>query len=298
MEIDWSSRGRTMKPLKTNDGLTSNQGEKRRPGVVGFSMGAATILLFAVGSASIEVKAQSKDQVDRINRWFDEQKKRKFEIQKPGEIQKAGEIQIPRGMQAIKTYDEKCKRRLVVTTDTLFEFDKSNLNKDATETLKVLGPLIVKQGKHPIQIEGHTDAIGSFEYNQALSEKRAQSVREWLLKNSFVTAQTTVVGYGKNRPIAANYNRDGSDNPEGRRLNRRVEIVIDTCAKLKDPATAAAEAAAKKSQEAAGGSPPGASNATPPGASNATPPGPSNSAHSNSSNTDQANPPAAQEGSP
>jgi outer membrane protein OmpA-like peptidoglycan-associated protein len=157
--------------------------------------------------------------------------------QKPGEIQqpkgpwqKPGAMQVPKGIQAIRTEDAKCQRRLIVGADALFEFNKAALTPDAIETLNALGPLIAKSGRHPVAFEGHTDSIGSPGYNQELSERRAQAVRAWLVERRYVeAASVTVKGFGKTRSIAPNTNPDGSDNPEGRQKNRRVELVIDTC---------------------------------------------------------------------
>ncbi len=76
-------------------------------------------------------------------------------------------------------------------------------------------------------IADHTDSKGSDAYNQRLSEKRAESVKKWLSENAGISADTIkTVGYGETRPMAPNANSDGSDNPEGRQKNRRVEIVI------------------------------------------------------------------------
>lgn len=149
--------------------------------------------------------------------------------QTPGEIQKPGQIQVPRGIQAIKSESEQCRRRLSVVADALFEFNQSTLTPRAEETLGALPPMLAQVGKHPASIEGHTDSIGSAEYNQTLSEQRAQAVKAWLVGKQAVPAATPIKGFGKNRPVAPNANPDGSDNPEGRQKNRRVEIVVDTC---------------------------------------------------------------------
>ncbi len=151
------------------------------------------------------------------------------EIQKPGEIQTPGEIQQPRGVEAIKVQKTQCEERYSVGADVLFEFNKYNLSKIAEETLAALGPMLQKAGSHPIVVEGHTDAIGSDAYNQKLSERRATSVKSWLVSHQFVPASTTIKGYGKKKPIAPNTNSDGTDHPEGRQKNRRVEIVVDIC---------------------------------------------------------------------
>jgi len=157
--------------------------------------------------------------------------------QKPGEIQQPkgpwlnpGPIQVPKGIQAIRTQDDKCQRRLIVGSDALFEFNQATLSAGALETLEALGPLLRKSGKHPVIIEGHTDGIGSLAFNQELSERRAQAVRGWLIAERYAEEGTVgIKGYGKARPIAPNTMADGSDNPAGRQKNRRVEVVIDTC---------------------------------------------------------------------
>ena len=100
------------------------------------------------------------------------------EIQQPkGPWQKPGEIQVPKGIQAVKREDAGCQHRLDVVADALFAFNKSDLNPDAEETLSALGPEITKLGNHPATIEGHTDSIGSADYNQRLSERRADAVK-------------------------------------------------------------------------------------------------------------------------
>ena len=152
------------------------------------------------------------------------------EIQKPRDTwQTPGAIQVPKGIQAIRTEEAKCTKRFSVGADALFEFDKASLTPDAAETLNALLPLLAKAGKHPASIEGHTDAKGSDSYNQALSEKRAQTVKDWLVAKGALPAATPTQGWGKRRPVAPNAKPDGSDDPAGRQKNRRVEVVLDLC---------------------------------------------------------------------
>ena len=152
------------------------------------------------------------------------------ELQKPRDTwQTPGAIQVPKGIQAIRTEEAKCTKRFSVGADALFEFDKADLTPDAAETLNALLPLLAKAGKHPATIEGHTDAKGSDSYNQALSEKRAQTVKDWLVAQGALPATTPTQGWGKRRPVAPNSKPDGSDDPAGRQKNRRVEVVLDLC---------------------------------------------------------------------
>lgn len=158
--------------------------------------------------------------------------------QKPGEIQQPkghwqvpGEIQVPKRIQAIHAQEEKCTQRFQVVSDALFEFDKATLTPDAEETLKALLPLLAKAGPHPATVEGHTDAKGADAYNQTLSEKRAKTVKDWLVAHNALPASTPTAGWGKRKPVAPNTKPDGSDDPAGRQKNRRVEIVLDLCKK-------------------------------------------------------------------
>lgn len=162
--------------------------------------------------------------------------KPKDKWQTPGEFQKPrdtwqqpGEIQVPKGIQAIRTEEAKCTKRFLVGADALFEFDKATLTPDAEETLKALAPLLLKTGPHPATVEGHTDAKGTDAYNQTLSEKRAQTVKDWLAARGALPVTTPIQGWGKRRPVAPNTKPDGSDDPEGRQKNRRVEVVFDLC---------------------------------------------------------------------
>lgn len=152
------------------------------------------------------------------------------EIQQPkGTWQQPGEIQVPKGIQAIRTQDERCAKRFLVGADALFEFDQAALTPDAEETLTALVPLLAKAGKHPVSVEGHTDAKGSDDYNQTLSEKRARAVKDWLVAHNAVPAATSIKGWGEQRPVADNTRPDGSDDPAGRQKNRRVEVVLNLC---------------------------------------------------------------------
>ncbi len=157
----------------------------------------------------------------------DAQQQPKGNWQKPGEIQQPkGTWQVPGEIQKVK---ESCAERYRMGSDALFAFDKADLTPAAEQTLEKLGPMIRSAGKHPISVEGHTDAIGDPKYNQTLSEKRARAVRAWLADKKLVPADAPITGYGKSKPVAPNTRPDGSDNPPGRALNRRVEIVVDTC---------------------------------------------------------------------
>jgi outer membrane protein OmpA-like peptidoglycan-associated protein len=140
---------------------------------------------------------------------------------------------IVKGSGAIKQVDAKCSTTLTVADDALFQPRRWTLNPDAGQTMNALGPMIAKAGKHPVRIESFTDPAGSDDDNQSVSEKRAITVRGWLVNHGYVPEGTPIEGLGQRNPVAPNTKPDGSDDPEGRQKNRRIEIVIDTCSESK-----------------------------------------------------------------
>jgi outer membrane protein OmpA-like peptidoglycan-associated protein len=107
--------------------------------------------------------------------------------------------------------------------DVLFAFGSAELTPAAREAIAAVDDEI-GGGTGTVTIEGHTDAIGSDADNQALSERRAAAVRGALEAALGSGYQYTSVGFGETRPVAPNAKPDGSDDPDGRALNRRVEI--------------------------------------------------------------------------
>lgn len=109
----------------------------------------------------------------------------------------------------------------------LFDFDKAEIRSGAKPTLQKLSVLLKTYKNSPTEIRGYTDGKGSDDYNQDLSERRAQAVKTYLVQNFQVNGdRLTPKGLGKTQPIAPNTKADGSDNPEGRQKNRRVEVII------------------------------------------------------------------------
>ena len=112
--------------------------------------------------------------------------------------------------------------------DVLFEFGRSDLTGDAQGRVQGIADVLNNQAQgRRVSIEGHTDAIGSEEANQRLSERRAASVAGALTTSGVNQARVTTSGYGERYPVAPNTNPDGSDNSAGRAKNRRVEIIIE-----------------------------------------------------------------------
>ena len=123
--------------------------------------------------------------------------------------------------------DPVCGLYVTLEAEVLFDYDKSEVRPEAKATLhKLVEPLNGLPQGVSLQIQGHTDAHGSDDYNQGLSERRANAVKDEL-SSSGVTAPLSATGFGETRPVAPN-EIDGKDNPAGRQLNRRVEIFIPT----------------------------------------------------------------------
>ena len=117
--------------------------------------------------------------------------------------------------------------RIDLSADVLFDFDQSAIKKEAEPSLQKLATVIQANPGATVAIDGHTDGRGADDYNQKLSEARAASVKQWLVANAKVNASAiSTRGLGRTRPIAPNAKPDGTDDPQGRARNRRVEIVV------------------------------------------------------------------------
>lgn len=115
---------------------------------------------------------------------------------------------------------ETARGLIVNMSDVLFDFNKYTLKIDAREKLAKVSGILLAYPDLKVQVEGYTDNIGSDEYNQKLSEERADTVRDYLVSQSVQDAKVTAQGFGKTHPIA-----DNSTN-SGRAQNRRVELVV------------------------------------------------------------------------
>jgi outer membrane protein OmpA-like peptidoglycan-associated protein len=112
-------------------------------------------------------------------------------------------------------------RGLVVNmSDVLFDSGQFTLRPQAREKLAKISGIVLAYPTLLLAVEGNTDSVGTEEFNQTLSEKRAESVRSYLTKEGVPEASTTAAGFGKTRPIASN------DTADGRQQNRRVELIV------------------------------------------------------------------------
>jgi outer membrane protein OmpA-like peptidoglycan-associated protein len=114
--------------------------------------------------------------------------------------------------------------------DTLvlyFEFDKDQLNERTVRQLEIVARILKGDTRKRIVVSGYTDALGTEQYNKSLSGRRAARVRDYLAAAGVPAEQIVTEAKGKSNPRRPNFREDGSDNPLGRRANRRSEIYLD-----------------------------------------------------------------------
>jgi outer membrane protein OmpA-like peptidoglycan-associated protein len=135
---------------------------------------------------------------------------------------------VPAVQDLIRVTQVQREVKIELPADVLFDFDKSDIRPDAAVALAAAADVLKKGVNGAVKIDGHTDSKGAAAYNQKLSQDRARSVQTWLTKNGGLPTNLryTLTGYGATRPAAPNAKPDGSDDPEGRQRNRRVEIIF------------------------------------------------------------------------
>ena len=115
---------------------------------------------------------------------------------------------------------ETARGLIVNLSDVLFDFNKATLRPGAREKLAKVAGIVLAHPGLKTEAEGHADAIGTDQYNQRLSERRAESVRTFLVEQGITAEAVTAQGFGESRPVATN------GTAEGRQQNRRVELVV------------------------------------------------------------------------
>lgn len=123
--------------------------------------------------------------------------------------------------------DELKSGKAIVLKNIFFDYNKANIKDNSRMELERLAKFLNANPSVKLEISGHTDSWGNDEYNLRLSNSRAQAVVEYLVtKGGIRSSRLMPRGYGEKRPIAANEFPDGTDNPEGRALNRRIELKL------------------------------------------------------------------------
>lgn len=150
-----------------------------------------------------------------VGAYMDSQKK---------DFQKRLQPEIEKGAISV---DELPNNLLMVTMtgQTAFEFDSHSIKPGFHETMDTIASIVNKYGKTHLSIVGHTDSTGTASYNKQLSLNRAGAVEQYLLNKDVIAQRLAVYGMGEEQPRASNATESG------RRLNRRVEIVIEPVVK-------------------------------------------------------------------
>jgi outer membrane protein OmpA-like peptidoglycan-associated protein len=116
--------------------------------------------------------------------------------------------------------------KIFVLENIYYDFNKYDINPAAARELDKLAQILIDNPEIKIELSSHTDSVDTEEYNMWLSQKRAESAVNYLVRKGISPDRMIAKGYGESRPIARNTNPDGTDNPEGRAKNRRTEFKI------------------------------------------------------------------------
>ena len=137
-------------------------------------------------------------------------------VTKPQKI----ELKLIPKLKEVKVTEEERGLVVTLTFKVLFDFDRFELKEIAHSSLDKVVELLKAYPQNKLKVEGHTDNVGSEEYNLGLSQLRAESVAKYLIREGVPTSRIEISGYGETKPIAPNVTI------QGRQQNRRVEVVI------------------------------------------------------------------------
>jgi outer membrane protein OmpA-like peptidoglycan-associated protein len=156
-----------------------------------------------------------------------ESKQYKLSVENTGYVFENVDISIPAATSTVQNIKRTVKMRKLkmgtrsVLSNIYFKFNKASFKDDSFEELNKLEAMMSDNTGLQIEISGHTDNIGSKAYNKQLSQRRANAVKDYLVKKGVDARRITAVGYGEAQPLASN-----DDEKEGRELNRRVEFKV------------------------------------------------------------------------
>ena len=172
-----------------------------------------------------EVAETLEEQVETIEETVEEETEEQIEtiLDEPEEVvveETTAEVEE----QVVEEVVEKSE---VVIRPIFFEFDKATLTREAKNELDKVAELLKQNKAVQVDLVGYADPLGNQQYNINLSKKRAKSALDYLSQKGIDMERMTSTGKGETNFIAVNKKPDGTDNPEGRRYNRRVEIELD-----------------------------------------------------------------------
>jgi outer membrane protein OmpA-like peptidoglycan-associated protein len=173
------------------------------------------------------VRAQNDPQT-AIAKKQTELDRQRIELEKKSLELQQKEIDLQKAQQEFQEQQSGRSLSMNLSGDVLFDYDKAALKPEAEVALKKVAVVLSQFPESKVTVEGYTDSKGTKSVNMQLSRDRAQAVKDWLVKNGGVAVTSiSTKGFGEQYPIAQNKNADGTDNPLGRALNRRVSIIVE-----------------------------------------------------------------------
>jgi len=186
------------------------------------------IFLFIALSILTGVSIAQNDPQVAIAKKQAELERQRIEMEKKSLELQQKELDLEKARQEFQAQQSGRSLSMNLSGDVLFDYDKATLKPEAEQALKKVAVVLSQFPESKVTVEGYTDSKGSKPFNMQLSLARAQAVKDWLVKNGGVATTTIATkGFGEQYPIAPNKNTDGSDNPIGRALNRRVSIIVE-----------------------------------------------------------------------
>ena len=204
-------------------GSSQNAGRPTELGARTWAIAVASALFFfAVGAALGQQAATTPTQAEKeLEIKKKEVKQTELDLQKK-------RAELEKLKVALKYQETAQAININLQADVLFDLGKAEIRPEAEAALDKVGAVIQQFPNSKVWIDGYTDSIGSQNKNLALSKERAVAVKRWLVKKKGLPARNiTTEGFGEEKPVAPNINPDGSDNPEGRAQNRRVQITVE-----------------------------------------------------------------------
>jgi outer membrane protein OmpA-like peptidoglycan-associated protein len=174
------------------------------------------------------VNAQTRSSDTQLAKDQADLEKKRLELEKKSLELQQREAELDRARQELQNQESGRSLSMNLSGDVLFDYDKAALKPAAEDALKKVAVVLSQFPESMVTVQGYTDSKGGKSVNMALSQARAAAVKDWLVRSGNIPATSiTAKGFGEENPVAANKNADGSDNPAGRALNRRVSIIVE-----------------------------------------------------------------------
>jgi len=172
-------------------------------------------------AAALAQQNAARLEADRARRAAQETEQLRQRQQQQAEAEKAElRSKLTQQLNMILETRESARGLIVSLSDVLFDTGRYTLRPGAREKLSKIAGIVVSHPGLKLEVEGHTDSVGSEEYNQRLSENRAGAVRDYLVQQGIRSDTVTARGFGETQPVVSN------DSAAGKQQNRRVELVV------------------------------------------------------------------------